>query len=191
MEIWDKVYEKLSEKEEKISNLEFLECTFKDCEFMDMKLENCNWKDCVFEDCVIMNGSFLDCQMKDCRFVRCILVGVQWPELVRERSPFLPFQTFQECRLKYNGFYQMDLRGFRFDGSSLEGSSFEKCRLKKASFKDCVLKEVIFSENDLRGCDFRNAAEVLIDVRANQMRGAKFSYDGALNLLAPFEIVIE
>jgi len=56
--------------------------------------------------------------------------------------------------------------------------------------EDCNLDRALFKKCNLSKTDFRNAYNFIIDPTINQMKGAKFSSEGALSLLNGFGIKV-
>ena len=66
-------------------------------------------------------------------------------------------------------------------GSNLQGALFENSSLADSQFENCDLSEA----------DFRTASDFYFDPWKNKVGKAMFSAYGALNFLAPLNIIIE
>ena len=71
---------------------------------------------------------------------------------------------------------------FDFSGSSITGSMFAKANLSGSSFYGCDLSDTEF---------FQQASGYKVDVLSCQVKGAKFSYPEAINLLHYLGISVE
>lgn len=68
---------------------------------------------------------------------------------------------------------------------------FAKANLSGSSFYGCDLSDTEFFQCDLRKSDFRQASGYKVDVLSCQVKGAKFSYPEAINLLHYLGISVE
>lgn len=85
----------------------------------------------------------------------------------------------------------MNFNRFDFRGNCISETLFAECELCGASFYGCDLAKTEFFKCDLKKCDFRDAYGYKIDVLTNSLKGARFCYPEAANLLESLEIVIE
>lgn len=187
----DERFEHLEYQGNTIENRQFYDCTFKDCDFSEMQIISCSFRDCTFQNCTILNNSLKFTDACNNQFTNCMIIGISWSDLVKGKTLFLPFYTFEQCTLKYNVFYQLKLKSFNFNACDLSGSFFEKCTLSKSNFSYCNLKDTQFIENDLTGADFRHALNYLISIETNKLKAAKFSFPEAVNLLTAMGIKVE
>ncbi len=173
-----------------IINCEFIDCIFENCKFLDCIFIGCTFSGCKFIDSSITNMQTKETHMLFNIFSECTLVGIQWTNL-QSGSISFPIQKLNKCYLKYNNFENMNFKKFDFIQSSILESVFENCNLAESNFKNCELKNTEFSGCDLRKSDFRKATGYNINLATNRIKGARFSYPEVINLLNPFEIVIE
>lgn len=80
---------------------------------------------------------------------------------------------------------------FDFSGSSITDSTFAKADLSGGSFHGYDLTDTEFFPCDLRRSDFRQASGYKVDIMSCQVKGAKFSYPEAINLLHYLGILVE
>ena len=184
-------FEDLELKEELVEGVFFRECTFVKCRFYELKIKNCTFRDCVFEDCTILSCRFQYTDASGNGFRRCTLVGMDWTQVLREKSAALPFLHFDECTLKYNSFYHLKLRKFDFSGCDLSGSFFEGCEMAESKFRDAELQDTAFTDNNLMGADFRQARNYALSVENNRLKKARFLFPEAVNLLTASGIIVE
>lgn len=184
-------FEKLSLSEEVIRNVEFADCVFDSCDFADCRIFGCHFSECVFRDCTVAGLQSEMSALRFAQFENCSIVGVDWTPLRPSGKFGEPVRDFENCRLKYNTFTDMSFRKFPFAGNALVGCLFGDSNLMEADFRGCDLKETEFLRCDLRKADFRDASDYRIDILSCKMKGARFSYGEALNLLAVLDIKIE
>lgn len=77
-----------------------------------------------------------------------------------------------------------------FHGCKLKECFFTDTSLIGADFTDTDLQGTIFHNSDLSKADFCGSKNYEIDVRANKVKKAKFSFPKAIGLLRGFEIEI-
>ena len=85
----------------------------------------------------------------------------------------------------------MSLRRFDFSSCALLRSTFGECDLFESRFFGCRLEGTEFFKCDLRRADFREATGYEVDVLTSRMKGARFSFPEAVNLLHSLEVTVE
>ena len=78
-----------------------------------------------------------------------------------------------------------------FEESKITDCDFGNSNLSESSFKESYLSGSIFDNCNLQKTDFRNSKDYSFNINKNKVKGAKFSYPEALNLLNVFEIKID
>ena len=190
-EYWAETFSELDLKKKQIVGIEFDDCTFNACDFSNAKFSQCRFIDCRFINCDMNVVNFSGSRFEESTFRGCKVTGVDWTLL--DYSEFIkeaPF-SFYESVLDYSSFF----------GVTLENMSLRKCRSIEVDFREATLLSADFSESDLsesqfrhtnlEKSDFRGAENYNIDLRINTIKGAKFSRDEAITLLASLDIVIE
>lgn len=185
------LYKDLNMEHSAVESMDFLECRFEHCAFTELWIKHCRFKECKFSHCVIINLGFVDVDATNCEFEDCILIGLNWNDLMREGYVFLPFSLIKRCKLKYHGFYDLNLKGFDFSDCHLEGCFFERCNLENCNFSGCNLTETQFINNNLSKSDFSKAKDYHIALDSNQLKKAKFSYPEVVQLLESLDLIIE
>ncbi len=187
----DKTFTDLIREQERIENIAFEDCVFENCKFSECTLVDCMFAECTFSHCSMADVRSINSHMAFTRFIQCALVGIDWQNWQSSGSISFPLQTLKKCFLKYNIFSKMQFRKFDFMQSSIVHSTFSQCRLSECDFNGCDLKDTEYSDCDLQKSDFRKASGYNIDPTVNKIRGAKFSYPDAVNLLRAFHITVE
>ena len=85
----------------------------------------------------------------------------------------------------------MNFSKFNFSTNDIVDSTFSDCRLSCASFKGCNLKFTEFLRTDITGADFTGASGYQVEITTCRMKGARFSFPEAMNLLNGLGVEIE
>lgn len=186
----NKTFTQITKEREIIADCEFTDCVFEKCRFTDCSFVNCTFCECKFFECSFVNPKTEEVSMLFAAFIKCTLVSVHW-KVLQKGSVSFPIQKLDKCYLKYNDFENMNFKKFDFLQSNIIDSVFVNCNLTESNFANCDLKNTEFTECDLRKSDFRKASGYNIDLTRNRIKGAKFSYPEAMNLLNSLEIIIE
>jgi len=181
----------LSITEQTIENCHFTDCEFIDCSFENCEVRRCSFSECIFKGCRINAIKPLHCHIRSSDFAECRLIGVNWNQWITPNQFSAPFSTITNCRMKYNNFMEMNLIKTDFSGCTITESLFGECRLAESSFNSCELSGTEFFKCDISKADFRNSVGYKIDIATNKMKGARFSFPEAINLLAGLGISIE
>ena len=72
-----------------------------------------------------------------------------------------------------------------------EDTDFSEADLTGAQFIECDFRGAMFDQTNLEKADFRTSINYSIDPESNRIRKAKFSKDGAIGLLAKYDIIID
>lgn len=186
----DENYIDIIKEKTNIYDFEFVDCVFENCKFIECNITHCTFSECKFINCSFVGNRMKDISLLFSEFIECTIVGVSWLDLQAGSITF-PIAKLQRCYLKYNDFEKMNFKKFDFEESSIIDSNFVRCNLSESNFKNCDLKNTHFAECDLKKSDFRKAKGYEINMIDNQIKGAKFTYIDAINLLKYFDIVIE
>lgn len=81
------------------------------------------------------------------------------------------------------------IQGCEFVDCQFVNCSFEKCRAVQCGFSECRFE--VCSVTDLSRSDFRQASGHKADIMSCQVKGAKFSYPEAINLLHYLGVLVE
>jgi uncharacterized protein YjbI with pentapeptide repeats len=145
----------------------FTACTFIGCDLSMMKLTGSSLQQVAFQECKLLGVDF--------SVSSAMLFSITCTDCPMDHAVFearvMPEVTFKRC--------------------SLRGAVFERGDLQGAVLDDCDLSDAAFDGADLRKADLTTAYHLRIDPRATNMRGARVSTDGALDLLSVFGVVVE
>ncbi|NFH60775.1 pentapeptide repeat-containing protein [Clostridium botulinum] len=178
-------------RDEIISNREYIDCEFYNCNFVDVEINNCIFKECTFYNCTMNNVIFKFSTMKNATLNESEFIGINWNTLKGDSFSAGPINKVRKCFFKYNNFISMRLNIFNFSGSKFQESLFEECDLIDANFKDVRFESTQFIQCNMTRADFREAYGYIIDIQSNKLKKAKFSFPEVTNLLSSIDIVID
>ncbi|NNE26460.1 MAG: pentapeptide repeat-containing protein [Saprospiraceae bacterium] len=165
---------------------EFDNCHFDDCMLQNADLSRSNFIECRFSHSDLSNASldatsfqktiFQDCQLLGLHLFNCNTINFE----VDFINCLLDLSVFQEMNLKRSRFKDCRLTGVDFTAADLSGVNLEQCNLQNAVFERSILIKT----------DFTTARHITLDPEVNTLTGAKFSEQGALNLLNKYQVEI-
>lgn len=187
----EKIFNGLNLKDIRLNGQKFIDCDFIDCRFENVSLYESMFIDCRFVRCEILGLETQKSEVRLLKLKQCAVLGVNL-SLLQGASLFSsPIDSLTECTLKYCTFMNMDFGGFDFSGNELISSSFAEVRLEKSRFNKCILRGTEFFKCNLKQADFGGASGYNVDVLTCELKGAKFTYPEAVNLLYSLGIELE
>ena len=103
---------------------------------------------------------------------------------------FLFSVSFEDCNLNLTSFYKLNLKRAKFTRCSVQEVDFTEVDLSGAMFDECNLFRATFDHTNIEKADFRTSVQYAMDPEINKIKKAKFSRDGAVGLLAKYDIEI-
>ena len=183
----DQVFNQIDFTQKVLKEGTYENCQFDNCHFTSLRLTMVNFIDCQFLNCDLSNATLTEIGLQNAQFSNCKLMGLRFDAC----KPFLFSTNFQNCRLDFSSFYQMDLRKSSFRDCSLKGVDFASSDLRKVAFESCPLLDANFEQTNLVEADFRTALHFTIEPTENQIDKAKFSMDGLTGLLRKYNLTIQ
>jgi uncharacterized protein YjbI with pentapeptide repeats len=173
-----------------LSKLEFEGCTFDHCVFKEATLDKCSFVDCQFIECdlsLIRLGfsKFVDVSFRDSK-----LLGVNWTEATWSSILSHAPVSFLRCTLNDSSFYGLQMREAEVAQCLAHHADFREADFADADFRGTEFQGALFGNTRLGRADFAEAIDFNIDVRSNEVTGAKFSRLEATSLLAGLGIEI-
>ncbi len=175
---------------EKLDSLplgEYTSCTFKQCFFSEQDFSNYTFMECRFEHCDLSSVQVKNTGLKDVTFLHCKVLGINFSEA----NPFLLSLHFEYSMLNYASFYRLNLKKIQIKKCLLEEVDFAEANLTGAKFIECDFRGALFDQTNLEKADLSSSTNYTIDPEANRVRKARFSKEGAMGLLAKYDIIIE
>lgn len=185
--IIDQDFKKIDYTKKELQKAEYDNCCFIDCNFSETYLSNISFIDCEFVNCNLSSAKVKNTTFKDAIFTECKLLGIAF----NDSNPFLMSFTFNKSNLSFSSFYKCNLNKINFDNCLLENIDFSEANLTHAKFLDCNLNQSVFNNCNLEKADFRTASHFYINPELNRLKQAKFSKEGALNLLKSYNLDLE
>ncbi len=173
-----------------VQDKHFYNCAFVDCAFGETAFHRCRFVDCTFQGCDLSMIRLEDTSFSETRFVGSKAVGVNWalaawPGYTVE-SPI----HFENCVLNYSTFIGLTLHKIGFTGCTASDVDFSEADLTEADFANAVLTKSRFRQTNLTRANFVGATEYSIDITANTVTKAKFSFPEAMALLYSVDICL-
>lgn len=165
---------------------EYYRCTFKGCNFSDMRLGSHTFEECRFQQCNLSLVTMNRTAWQGVKFEECKMTGISFADC----NKFSLSLKFERCILHYALFAGLGLQGTRFTDCELCEADFSGANLSRASFSGCDLLRAVFHRTNLEKADFFTARNYLIDPTVNKLRKARFSAGGLEGLLYAFGIEI-
>lgn len=185
--ILDKKYLNVDFRQDNLSNTEYENCTFQNCNLVSLNLSNTQFTDCVFDTCDFSMTQLNNTGFRDIEFENCKLVGLNFEDI----NKFMCSFSFKNCILDYSIFTRLNIEKTLFSNCSIVEADFSFCKLKLSKFVDCNLSRTVFNNTDVRNVDFTSSQNYSIDPENNIIKKAKFSTAGLRGLLDKYDIVIE
>jgi uncharacterized protein YjbI with pentapeptide repeats len=170
-----------------MTELEVVGSTFKNCDFPEVNWIDAHLIDVTFDECNLSGIKLRGAGFSRVSFKNSKIAGLDFSQIRKLTASI----SFQECRLLYCLFGSMKLKRLQMTKCGIIGCQFENCDLSDAVFSGSDLTESTFTTCNLKGADFREATNYMLDVRNNALAGARFSASEALALLSPFKIKID
>lgn len=181
------VWDRHNFTEDDPSGTTFSRCTFEGCDFSGLRLSATRFEDCRFHDCNLSNTVVDHTRFDGAVFETCKLVGLNFGSA----DPLTFTLSLTKCLLRYVNFSQLRWKKAVVADCDAVESDFRGAHLAGADFSRTRFRACRFSGADLSRADFRHAEGYDLDLRTENIRGAKFSLSEAMNLLAPFGLEIE
>ncbi|TBR40564.1 MULTISPECIES: pentapeptide repeat-containing protein [Dyella] len=161
----------------------FEECDFTQCSFNGARFERCKFIDCTFRSCDLSNLDVTSSKFLTVLFEECKIIGVDWNKAEWPRFAGPGQMAFKKSVLSDSSFFGMKLPELVLEECKARSVDFRGGDFSRANFTYSDLAESMFGNTLLSGADFREATNYSIDIRDNQLNGAKFTRHEAIRLL--------
>jgi len=182
----NKIYKDIVYSGKDITDREFIECTFINCNMSSSDLSRTEFTECIFENCNLSMVVLDEAVINDVKFVDCKLTGIDFSvsnELIFDIE-------CENCKLDYSSFYQRKMPKTTFTNCSLREVDFCKAMMKESNLINCEFHKSIFSHTNLEKCDFSTSRDFNIDPSDNIVKKAKFSINEVMGLLGNNGIIL-
>ncbi|ALP40168.1 pentapeptide repeat-containing protein [Aeromonas schubertii] len=176
-------FEGLELPESQHEKVEFEECRFIGCDLSGAQFRNCAFVNCEFVRCNLSMAAFPWSTLAEVTFSECKLVGIDWTRLT-----WAPYHKefglrFHHCLLHHASFFGLTLQRLVLEECGLHDADLRDADLTRACMRGSDFSRALFRRTRLGGADFGDATGYDIDVRENEVKGARFSRFEALALL--------
>jgi uncharacterized protein YjbI with pentapeptide repeats len=165
---------------------EFISCIFEGINLNQQSLASSKFIECKFINCNLSNSRIVETGFREVSFGNCKLVGLNWSST----SSVLDL-CFEECQLDFSIFQDLKLPGLVVKNCSCKSVDFSRCEIKNSDFFGSNLLDTFFSHCNFEKSDFREVKNHSIDLKMNNLKGAKFDILGAMAFVEQLGIQIE
>lgn len=173
----------LDHAEAALTGLTFEECTFTRCAFSDATFDHCKFIDCTFASCDLSNIKIKSSKFQGVTFNECKALGVDWTRADWPRYAAPARLAFRKSVLDYASFFDLDLQEIVIEECKVRHVDMRQGNFTRANFTYSDFAEALFGKTKLTGADFTEATNYVMDIRDNQIKGAKFTRTEAAGLL--------
>ncbi|PWL28405.1 pentapeptide repeat-containing protein [uncultured Roseivirga sp.] len=167
-------------------SMQFEYCTFKNCDFTQKNPSGITFLECTFVDCDLSGVELVDTGFKEVKFKSCKLMGLRFDQC----NKFLLAMNFEDCKLDFSSFYQLNLQGAQVMNCSCLQCDFVEAKFSEGSFKNTDLSEATFDRTHLEKVDFSDCQNLLLDPEKNFISGAIIDRNQLPGLLAKYNLKI-
>ncbi len=181
--------EKLSQiiaSKQTYTEIEFEDCEFFECHWIDCTFEKCKFINCRFHDCLISATRLTNSRFRETIFKNCKVIGIDWTT-----TQSLQYLSFENCQINYSNFHALYLSELKILSCEAVEVDFSETNLTQAILTNTDFNQSIFSKTNLHKADLQGAKNYYIDPRQNTIKDATFSLPEALSLLETLDIILK
>jgi len=182
-EFHQKYFKDLKLSSTNIASKVFEECDFTRCSFNGSRFEHCKFIDCTFRSCDLSNLNIVRSKFLTVLFEECKIIGVDWNKAEWSRFAGPGQLAFKKSVISDSSFFGMKLPELILEDCRAQSVDFRAGDFSRSNFTYSDFAESMFGNTNLSGTDFREATNYDIDIRENQLKGAKFTRFEAIRLL--------
>ena len=171
-----------------LESVEFYDCLFSNCSFLETVFQRCRFSNCIFRDCDLGLMQVPDSRFVMTSFEKSRLIGVNWTLADWPATGFSQALAFNSCVLNHGTFIGLKMKEGTFLDCILVEVDFREADLTKANFSGSDLDRSLFSDTILKKADLSRARNYDIAPGRNELAGAKFSLPEAMSLLYNLDI---
>jgi uncharacterized protein YjbI with pentapeptide repeats len=161
----------------------FEECTFTQCSFSDAQFNHCKFIECTFRSCDLSNVKLNTSKFQAVTFDECKVIGVDWTRADWPRYAAPAKLTFRKSIVNYTSFFGLSLQELVLEECKVRNVDFREGDFARSNFTYSDFAESMFGGTKLQGADFSEATNYVMDIRENQVKGARFTRTEAAGLL--------
>lgn len=173
---------------QRFSEIEFEQCQFIECDFSNSQFSNCRFIDCEFVNCNLSDLSWNYSSLEEVIFKGCKLNSIVWGQVNWPQLALTAPVSFKDCELSHSSFFELQLKALTMSDCFAKDVDFRHANLAKSQFTGTDFRDSVFHQTNLSNANFVGATQFNIDIKNNDVSGAKFERLEALNLLAGLDI---
>ena len=164
-------------------DVEFEDCVFVRCKFISSEFIGCKFMDCKFMNCDLSLVKLKDTVFSEVDFSQCKILGVNWTTTLQSIGARLAPISLNECVINDSSFSGLQLEKLKIKDCVACDVDFRNTNLASANFSGTELSNSMFHQTNLKKANFDKAVNYYMDLRNNDISGAKFNRFEAVNLL--------
>jgi fluoroquinolone resistance protein len=174
-----------------IIDVKFFSCVFQGVSLSQKTIKNCIFFDCKFDSCDLSLVQIVDSKFEVAEFNDCNLIGINWSNALWPNVKAKGLLSFVDCNLSHSTFIGLNLHSTIITKCKVKDVDFRDSDFKDSNFSHSDFNESVFANTNLTSCDFRNAKNYMINLRANKINKAKFNFPEVMSLLYSCGITID
>ena len=171
-----------------ISGIEFDQCTFVECNFMQATFDKCSFVDCQFLQCNLSIGRINYSKFSDVTLRDSKAIGIDWTKAIWSQLALGSAINFHNSVVSDSSFFGLTLQDMTMERCVAHNIDFASGDFSGANFTYSDFSGCIFSDTNLTKANFGDAVNFDIDIFNNKLKAAKFDRFEALRLLASLDI---
>jgi uncharacterized protein YjbI with pentapeptide repeats len=176
-------FQGLDHAEGMIASKTFEECTFVSCSFSDAQFDHCKFIECTFRSCDLSNVKLNASKFQLVTFEECKVIGVDWTRADWPRYSAPAKLAFRKSIVNYASFFGLNLQELVLEECKVRNVDFRQGDFARSNFTYSDFAESMFGGTKLQSTDFSEATNYVMDIRENQLKGARFTRTEASGLL--------
>jgi fluoroquinolone resistance protein len=182
-EFYLKTFQGLDYAEGTLTSKTFEECTFTQCSFSDTQFDHCKFIECTFRSCDLSNVKLNASKFQAVTFDECKVIGVDWTRADWPRYAAPAKLAFRKSIVNYTSFFGLNLQELVLEECKVRNVDFRQGDFARSNFTYSDFAESMFGGTKLQGADFSESTNYVMDIRENQVKGARFTRTEAAGLL--------
>jgi fluoroquinolone resistance protein len=182
-EFYLKTFVGLDHADGRIDAKVFEACTFTRCCFSDAVFDHCRFIDCTFRACDLSNLKPLASRFQNVAFEECKAIGIDWTRADWPRFATPASLAFRKSIVSYCTFFGLELHELVLQECKVFSADFRQGDFTRSDFTYSDFADSTFGSTKLGHVDFSEAVNYVIDIRDNQLRGARFTRTEVAGLL--------
>lgn len=170
----------------KLTEVEFYNCKFVNCNFSEVIFFDCRFENCHFQNCNLSSISIKYSVFDNVHFHESKLTGIQWADAG------IPLDVkYKKCALNYCSFIGVSLKKAELTKCNLREADFTETNLSRADCRYSDFTGARFINTNLEYTDLSHASNYSIHPDGNKLKKTIFSLPDVMSLLNVYDIIIK